>query len=117
MWGITPTGVKSVEFGNHDVLDNAATAFADGSYCFISRNGLLACLTADRQMKWSVYVYGQGYASPGVSPKGTLYLPTYMDQQDFSAFPQSEPLAGSTWPKFRGNPRNTGNVADQLPPR
>jgi len=25
-------------------------------------------------------------------------------------------LAGSRWPKFRGNPRNTGNIADSPSP-
>lgn len=117
MWSITPAGVKAVEYATHDVLDNCATAFADGSYCFISRRGLLVCLTSKRELKWARYVYGQGYASPGVGAKGTLYLQTFEGQQDFSALIQTEPLANSAWPKFRGNSRNTGNVADPPQPR
>lgn len=116
LWVVTREGQRHIEYATHDFLESSATALLDGSFCFISRSGLLLCLTRKRELAWSCYVYGQGYASPAVGPKGTIYLPTYLGQREFSAFEASQPLAASAWPKFRGNARNTGNIADHMRP-
>jgi outer membrane protein assembly factor BamB len=114
LWAVSREGKRFLEFGTHDLLESSATAFMDGTFCFISRYGLLLCLTPKRELAWAYYVYGQGYASPAVGRTGTIYLHTYNVQKDFSALMGSQPLASSSWPKFRGNARNTGNLADHM---
>jgi hypothetical protein len=37
-------------------------------------------------------------------------------RKSFGALRADVPLAQTPWPKFHGNPRNTGNVLDNLPP-
>lgn len=114
LWVVSREGTKGIEYATHDFLESSATALLDGTFCFISRYGLLLCLTPKRELAWSCYVYGQGYASPGVGRNGTVYLPAYAGQRGFSAFLASQPLASSPWPRFRGNARNTGNIADHM---
>jgi len=116
LWVVTREGQRIIEYATHDFLESSAAALMDGSFCFISRSGLLLCLNRKRELVWSFYVYGQGYASPAIGPKGEIYLPTYLQQRDFSALAGSQPLASSPWPKFRGNARNTGNIADHMRP-
>lgn len=110
MWVVTSEGKTMWTYATHDVLENSATAFSDGSFCLISRSGLLLCLTEKRELAWKLYVYGQGDASPGVGPKNVLYLQSFISGTDFAAVQGTHPLATSTWPKFRGDPRNTGRL-------
>jgi hypothetical protein len=49
-----------------------------------------------------------------VGPTGTIYLPD-VGAQGLTALRGTTPLARSPWPKFRGNPRNTGNLQDAAP--
>jgi outer membrane protein assembly factor BamB len=112
MWTINPAGHQIQNYATHEEVVNAAAALNDGSYAFVSRRGLVLCLTPQRTLVWSFNAQAQGYASPAVGPKGTIYLPTYLHQRDFSALENRQPLAQSPWPKFRGNSRNTGNAMD-----
>jgi len=63
-----------------------------------------------RFLLWSFYAHPQGYVSPTVSAKGTIYLPTFNDTLGFSAIAYGVPLGRTPWPKFRGDLRNTGNA-------
>jgi hypothetical protein len=94
-------------------MDNSAAVLEGDSLLFISRQGAIMGIGRDYLLKWSYYVYGQGYASPAVGPEGDIYLPTYIPpSRAFSRIKGVEPLSKSAWPKFRGNSRNTGNVRD-----
>jgi outer membrane protein assembly factor BamB len=111
LWGISPDGRQKWTRGIDLPVDASPLALADKSVCFISRQGLLLDLDTERQPKWSYYGYTYGYASPAVSPNGKFYL---SDRGTFlSAIPGGVSLAKSPWPKYRGNARNTGNIADR----
>jgi hypothetical protein len=60
-------------------------------------------------LQWYCFVgYDGVIASPVVAPSGVTYLAGF----SYYAINTDVPLAHSTWPKFRCNPRNTGNVRD-----
>jgi hypothetical protein len=89
---------------------SAPVALAERCVVFISRRGLLLTLDENRIPVCNYYCWGSGYACPAIGPAGTSYL---ADRSTFfSAFDSHLPLAHSSWPRFRGNPRNTGNIAD-----
>ena len=112
LWAISPDGKKKWAWGTDEPIENAPVALADGSVCLSSRRGLLVTLDSQGQKIWSYYLYGYGYACPGVGPNGTLYV---SDRGDYiSAIPAGVPLAQSAWPRFHGNARNTGNAADGM---
>jgi outer membrane protein assembly factor BamB len=115
LWSVTPEGKKLWERDAGGVMDNSATVLANDELLFISRQGQILGIGRDRFLRWEYYVYGQGYSSPAVGPEGDIYLPTHVGPSpslDFSRFRGVAPLAKSAWPKFRGNPRNTGNLKD-----
>ena len=112
LWAISRDGKKIWERADEGVLDSAPFVLADTSVAWISRYGALFNIEPDRRFKaMRPFLWG-GYASPGISPAGTVYLPAFWT--NFSALRSDLPLARSPWPRFRGNARNTGNVADIL---
>jgi len=90
--------------------DTSPVALANGSFCFISGYSWLMEIGLDQSTKWLIYLKGHGHASPVVSADGIVYTDGHYTE--FYAFKGNSPLAGSPWPAFRGNLRNTGNVAD-----
>jgi len=110
VWLISPAGEKkSEQLG--DILINASpTALADGSLCFVSGYGWIITFRSPADWKWALYAFGSRYASPAISTSGTVYLGAYVAPQapGMLALHATVPLAKSPWPKFRGNPRNTG---------
>ena len=76
----------------------------------MSRYGHLLALDFQTNPRWGYYVKSTGHSSPGISEEGVMYLPD--EYNKFSAIPANISLARSPWPKFRGNPSNTGNLAD-----
>jgi outer membrane protein assembly factor BamB len=113
MWAITPSGQKKWEQpAPYDKpFEATPLVLADGTICHISRYGMMMDVEPERsQLKWMFFVSQQGYASPAVGPQGTIYIPS--DGSGFTALKNSVPLARSAWPKFRGNPRNTGRAGD-----
>lgn len=93
-----------------DRIDGTAAAVADGCVYFVYRGGQLVCYDQDRGHKWLQYIYPCGASSPAIGDQGTIYLPGMTF--GLVAVRAQVPLARSPWPKFRGNPRNTGNLMD-----
>jgi len=115
LWAVSADGKKLWERPwTADPVTATPVAFADGSVCFVSRYGMLLNLDAPNQLHWQFYQDGFGDASPNVGPTGTIYTVGLIQNVGYAfyALPTEVPLAKSPWPKFRGNPRNTGNVKD-----
>ncbi len=109
LWAIQPDGTKKWVQPYEQSIDAAPLALADDSICFISHYGLLINLEKPDQFRWTYYLYGQGYASPSCGTQGLIYIPgPYSYKALKVALPVS--LAQSPWPKFRGNPQNTGRL-------
>lgn len=113
LWALSLKGKQKWPRWVEEPIEAAPVALAERSVAFISRRGLLLTLDENREPVCSYYCYGGGYACPAVGPTGTSYLSERAIY--FSAFDSHLPLAHSSWPRFRGNPRNTGNIADSTP--
>jgi outer membrane protein assembly factor BamB len=111
LWVVTTEGKQKWMHPMEEPVEASPIALSDKSVCFISRTGAVVDFIGENQLEWTHYSNGYGYATPGVSSAGILYLPEkgYL----FSAIPIHAALAKSPWPKFRGNARNTGNIADR----
>lgn len=111
LWAIMPEGKQKWTRPIQEPIEASPVALSDKSVCFINRAGVVADVTPERILQWTHYCGVYGYAAPAVSSAGILYLPEKADL--FSAIPIAATLAKSPWPKFRGNARNTGNIADR----
>jgi outer membrane protein assembly factor BamB len=90
-------------------IEASPVALADRSLGVVSGYGLLIDFDLEWRPNWAFYLYGHGYATPAVGASGSVYIAGAYKQ--FFSIPAKVPLAKTTWPKFRANPRNTGNVA------
>jgi outer membrane protein assembly factor BamB len=109
MWAVTPEGQKKWARGK-DAMDSTAAVAADGSVIFVYRGGQVANCDHDINLRWTHFVYPVGCGSPAIGASGTIYLPGRWF--GLVAIQSASPLAGTPWPKFRGNARNTGNLSD-----
>jgi len=109
LWAITPEGSIKWKRDGEDLIQPTPVVLADASICFDSGWGMLINIAAEKSLNW-VYIR-EGHAPPAVSPTGAIYV---SDSGHLFAIRNKVPLAHSAWPKFRGNPRNTGNVKDLL---
>jgi outer membrane protein assembly factor BamB len=107
LWAITPEGDKKWDRNVDDLIQTTPLVLTNSSICFDSGWGVLINIEPDTTLNW-VFI-GVGRASPAVSPAGAIYV---MDSNHLLAIRNKVPLARSPWPKFRGNPRNTGNLRD-----
>jgi len=112
LWAINPDGTQKWPRWNEEPIDASPVALANRTVGYLSRRGLLLTLDENRQPVCKYYCHGAGYASQAVGPTGVSYVAERVFL--FSALDSVLPLAQSPWPKFRGNPRNTGNLADSL---
>jgi outer membrane protein assembly factor BamB len=113
MWAILPEGKRKWEQPTTftDPFEASALVLADGTICHVSRYGMLMDFDTEQfGLDWMYFVGQQGYASPAIGAKGTIYTPSQFE--NFVALRTTVPLARTPWPKFRGNPRNTGNASD-----
>jgi outer membrane protein assembly factor BamB len=113
LWALSPEGKLRWPRWNEEPIEAAPVALAERCVVYIARSGSLLTLDDNREPVCKYYCHAGGYACPAVGPAGNTYLSErYMY---FSAFDSHLPLARSPWPRFRGNPRNTGNIADSTP--
>jgi len=114
LWAISADGKQKWTRGFQQTIQSPPLALSDGSVCCNSIQGLLADFDPQNELRWKYDCLGYGYSSPAVSSQGTIFL---SDKGFFfSALPGAVPLGKSSWPKFRGNSRNTGNGADSKGP-
>ncbi len=120
LWAFAPDGRKQWEREAtsdeyQQPIEASPTALADGTVLLLSNYGLLMAVEQSGPAKWMFYLFGHGPGSPAVGPKGTVYIMGRRQNQGSGllALPATVPLAQSPWPKFRGNPQNTGQSPGQ----
>jgi hypothetical protein len=67
-------------------------------------------------MRWALTLDDLVKASPAIGDNGTIYVTGGSFLNALTAT-NAPPLAKSSWPMFRANPRHTGRVADSSTPR
>lgn len=115
LWAVSAKGEKLWQRLDNGMVDATPLVLSDETVCFVSRYGMLMNVRGDdgsddTKLKWMFYLYGHGSSCPGIAGDGTLYTSGKWFQ--FDALNSRAPLARTAWPKFRGNARNTGNVAE-----
>ena len=120
LWAISSDGQK--KWGRVGGLEYPFKAspvvMASGLICCVSCEGLLCFVRAEGDSLQYMYsLHGYGYGSPAIGPSGDIYVPdrSAFAGCGFTALQARVALARTPWPKFRGNPRNTGNVLDAAP--
>jgi outer membrane protein assembly factor BamB len=115
LWAFSPNGKKEWEReatsdDYQQPIEATPTALSDGTVLLVSNYGLLMAVEAAGSPKWMYYLFGHGPASPAVGPDGTVYISGQKGELGTAclALPARVPLAHSPWPKFRGDPQNTG---------
>jgi outer membrane protein assembly factor BamB len=112
LWAISADGKKLWAHPTDLPVEAAPLVLSDDSVCFISRGGWLFDVAPDGTRRWSLFLNVNGGASPAIGPSGILYAG---QEPALVAWRIGAQMAGSCWPKFRGNARNTGNVRDWFP--
>src|SRR5664280_1871199 len=108
LWAVSADGKKKWGTELANVPQGSPVAVSAGVYG-ISRFGLVA-VDAEGKDQWRFTLHSYVEPTVTVAADGTTYLAgRYVP---FYALDTTTPLARSVWPKFRGNPRNTGNLKD-----
>jgi hypothetical protein len=118
LWAIGADGQKKWGRvgGDYYAFDTSPVVLASGSICCVSSYGLLCYVDPEGAVHEMYYLYGYGYGSPAVGPTGAIYVQDRgVAGVGFTALRAGAALAGTPWPKFRGNARNTGNIQDMTP--
>jgi outer membrane protein assembly factor BamB len=115
-WAVSPDGKPKWRAGGDNRVDSSALVLDDGLICTVSRSGYLRAMSPIGDRVWSINLMGFGYGSPTVGKSGAFYsFESRPSGNCLSAFHLQNTLALSSWPKFRGNLRNTGNALDCPP--
>jgi outer membrane protein assembly factor BamB len=116
--GINADGTrrKEWEFRVYDpnyplYIDSSPAVTADNLVVFgTDPGGVAAFSVTNCQLVWGVFLGGSVKTPPTVAPDGTVYVGS--NATKFHSVKGTQGLAASSWPKFRGNLRQTGRVAD-----
>lgn len=111
LWLVGNDGKQVWARANESLIEMSPVAFDDLSACYIHGWGGMLDLDRERMPRWSFFFEANPtIASPAVSDDGVLYACGTTNR--FLALETVPRLARSSWPRFRGNPQNTGNLAD-----
>ena len=77
-----------------------------------SWDNYLYAIKPDGTLKWRYGTGGYVVSSPAIGPDGTVYVGSW-DGYLYAFQTLSFGLADSSWPKFRGNIRNTGRYGEK----
>ena len=105
-----PDGTLKWKFGYPTVEGTPAVA-TDGTAYFAGSDNGVGILYAFNSIgvAWSyTRLGGLGASSPAMAEDGTVYIGSH--SHPFCALKGNAPLAKSPWPKFRGNPAQTGRA-------
>jgi outer membrane protein assembly factor BamB len=110
------TGAEKWTFLTGDTIHSSPAVAADGTVYFGSYDQKVYAVDGRTgEEKWSFATGGLVLSSPLITADGTVYIGSYDGK--LYAFEGSAPLAQSSWPMFKGNPRHTGAAVDTMPPR
>lgn len=108
LWSVSPEGAKRWARKFNDFIritpciDTAGYAYAISDY------GMLRIYDPTGGWAWQFYLHTPRSASPALGTNGMFY--TSGKWTNLYALQADAPLARSSWPKFRADPRNTGRV-------
>ncbi|MEJ0090199.1 MAG: PQQ-binding-like beta-propeller repeat protein [Limisphaerales bacterium] len=110
-YSIDQDGKKILDYGSPNLINISPVAAADGLVYFTASWGDLSAFDSQGHLAWSAPI-GTGVipdTSPVIDAGGVIYFGDGRNLYSFVAT-NGAPLAKSSWPMFRANPRHTGRV-------
>ncbi len=110
-YGVDPDGKKILEYGSPNLINISPVAARNGLVYFPASWGQLSAFDRQGQLVWWAFI-GTGVipdSSPVIDEGGVIYFGDGRSLYAVTAT-NSSPLAKSSWPMFRANPRHTGRV-------
>jgi outer membrane protein assembly factor BamB len=110
---VTPNGEKCLDYPAPLPIDVSPVVAADGLVYFATAWGELSAFKPRGPIVWTAFI-GRGVipnSSPAIGTDGLIYLGDGRILYCFVAT-NAAPLAKSSWPMFRANPRHTGRVGE-----
>lgn len=107
-YALTPAGKVKWKLATTREIIGAPALAQDGTIYAGARNGIAYALNPNGTIKWEMSTNWEIQASPSIAFDGTTYFANF--EGKLLAFEGNSPLAKSSWPKFRRDPRNTGNA-------
>ena len=107
-YALNPNGTLKWRYRTGGILEAAPAVGSDGTVYFGSTDHYLYALNHDGSQKWQFESDGAVRSSPTIGSDGTVYFTS--DDGYLYALKGTSPLAGSAWPKFHHDLKNTGRV-------
>lgn len=114
LWMVESSGQARRVQTEAETVDGAGVVTSAGEIVVAYRNGQACAYSLSLQYLWRTVTGTVGVGSPTLSQAGTLYFPGIASTLTAVSHPSK--LAVSPWPKYQGNTRNTGNLADSPRP-
>jgi outer membrane protein assembly factor BamB len=92
------------------MIEETPAVAANGLIYFSAPWEQLFAFQENGAVKWQVGFAGPIVASPAIGADGTIYVSDHMTLYAVNSTNSLAPLAKSSWPMFRANPRHTGRV-------
>jgi len=106
LYAVRPDGTLKWRYATGDNINSSLAVSSNGTIYFGSDDNSLYALGPDSVLTWSYPTEFDIESSPTIGPDGKVYFVGF-DGYLYALKGQS-PLAGSSWPKFRHDIRNTG---------
>lgn len=109
LYAINPNGTLKWRFLTGWYVQSSPAVGSDGTIYVGSDDGYLYAINPDGSLKWMFRTDSSITSSATVGPDGIIYIGS-VDGYLYAVYSSSLGLANSSWPKFRRNLKNTGNV-------
>jgi outer membrane protein assembly factor BamB len=113
---VSEDGKKLWEYPAVLPVDASPAVAADRTVYFSAPWRDLIARGPDGNLRWRLTLDTAVNASPALGADGTIYVTEGKYVDALAATNGSPPLAKSSWPMFRANPRHTGRVSDSSKP-
>lgn len=112
LYAINPNGTLKWRFPTNGIVHSGPAVGADNTIFVGSYDGCLYVIKSTGELKWKFQTDTRFHSSPVISSDGTVYI-AGQDGYLYAFSSESKGLATSSWPKFKGNIRNTGKLGDK----
>jgi outer membrane protein assembly factor BamB len=112
---VSPDGKMRWHLSSSFLVDASAAVAANGGIYFSANGRNLMAVNQDGRPVWQVNTdsnseHNNIVASPVIGGDGTIYIANLAYLCAINSTNHLAPLANSSWPMFRANPRHTGRV-------
>ena len=108
LYAVNPDGTMKWRYLAGDNVNSSPAISSNGTVIFGSDDNNLYALGPDSVLTWLYPTDNDIESSPTIGPDGKVYFVGYDGY--LYALKGTHPLAGSSWPKFRHDIKNTGRV-------